>query len=69
MHIALIVALALYCTVLIAKALGCMLPLCAKKAGFDPALMASPLITTLVDATSLTIYFAIATAILGMIPA
>jgi len=67
-QVALIVALALYATVLIAKALGCMLPLCAKKVGFDPALMASPLITTLVDATSLTIYFAIATAILAIMP-
>ncbi|MBE5783490.1 MAG: magnesium transporter [Clostridiales bacterium] len=67
-QVALIVALALYCTVLIAKALGCMLPLCAKKVGFDPALMASPLITTLVDAASLTIYFAIATMILRVLP-
>lgn len=61
---AFVVALALYATVLIAKALGCTLPLLARKVGFDPALMASPLITTLVDATSLTIYFIIATAIL-----
>lgn len=61
---ALVVALALYATVLIAKALGCTLPLVAKKVGFDPALMASPFITTLVDATSLTIYFLIATNIL-----
>ena len=61
---ALVVALALYATVLIAKGLGCTLPLLAKKVGFDPALMASPLITTLVDATSLTIYFMIATSIL-----
>lgn len=66
--VSLIVALALYCTVLIAKSLGCMLPLCAKRLGFDPALMASPLITTLVDAASLTIYFAIATAILQIVP-
>ncbi|MBE5787010.1 MAG: magnesium transporter [Clostridiales bacterium] len=61
---ALVVALALYATVLIAKGLGCTLPLLAKKIGFDPALMASPFITTLVDATSLTIYFMIATTIL-----
>ena len=67
-EVALVVALALYCTVLIAKSLGCILPLCAKRIGFDPALMASPLITTLVDATSLTIYFAIATAILQIAP-
>ena len=68
MNVALVVALALYCTVLIAKSLGCILPLCAKRIGFDPALMASPLITTLVDATSLTIYFAIAAAILKIAP-
>jgi len=68
LDVALVVALALYCTVLIAKSLGCILPLCAKKVGFDPALMASPLITTIVDATSLTIYFAIATAILQIAP-
>lgn len=61
---ALVVALSLYATVLIAKGLGCTLPLLAKKVGFDPALMASPLITTLVDATALTIYFLIATMIL-----
>ena len=61
---ALVVSSALYATVLIAKGLGCTLPLLAKKIGFDPALMASPLITTLVDATSLTIYFLIATTIL-----
>ena len=61
---ALVVALALFATVLIAKGLGCTLPLLAKKVGFDPALMASPLITTLVDATSLTIYFLIAMSIL-----
>ena len=63
---ALVVSGALYATVLIAKGLGCTLPLLAKKIGFDPALMASPLITTLVDATSLTIYFLIATGILNI---
>jgi len=61
---AFVVALALFATVIIAKGLGCTLPLAAKKVGFDPALMASPLITTLVDAASLTIYFLIATNIL-----
>ena len=65
-EIALIVSLALFFTVILAKALGCVLPLVAKKLGFDPALMASPLITTIVDMTSLTIYFNIATAILGL---
>lgn len=65
-EVALIVSLALFCTVILAKALGCVLPLVAKKLGFDPALMASPLITTIVDLTSLTIYFGIATTILGL---
>ena len=62
--VALTVSLALFCTVVISKVLGCTLPLCAKKLGFDPAVMASPLITTIVDLTSLTIYFGIASAIL-----
>ena len=51
-------------TVLVAKVIGCTLPLCAKKLGFDPAVMASPFITTIVDALSLLVYFSIATAIL-----
>ncbi len=62
--VALVVALALFVTVVLAKLIGCCLPLCAKKLHLDPALMASPLITTLVDAASLTIYFAIATSLL-----
>ena len=61
-----IVASALFCTVILAKSLGCILPLTAKKLGFDPALMASPLITTIVDMASLTIYFTIATTIMRM---
>lgn len=51
-------------TVIIAKIIGCSLPLIAKKLGFDPAVMASPFITTIVDAISLLVYFGIATAIL-----
>ena len=58
--IALVVSVALALTVLIAKIVGCMLPMLAKKIGFDPAVMASPFITTIVDALSLLIYFAIA---------
>ncbi len=65
--VCLIVSGSLYCTVILAKALGCALPLTAKKLGFDPALMASPLITTIVDMTSLTIYFSIATAVMHQI--
>ena len=47
-----------------AKFIGCVLPLVAEKIGFDPAVMASPLITTIVDAVSLTVYFTIAVAVL-----
>ena len=59
-----IVSLAMFLTVLIAKSIGCTLPLLAKKIGLDPALMASPIITTLVDACSLTILFSIATMVM-----
>ena len=51
-------------TVMIAKVIGCTLPMCAKKLGFDPAVMASPFITTIVDALSLLVYFGIASALL-----
>ena len=51
-------------TVLIAKIVGCILPMGAKKLGFDPAVMASPFITTIVDALSLLVYFGIASALL-----
>ena len=64
--VALVVASSLYLTVILAKMIGCSLPLLAKRVGLDPALMASPLITTLVDATSLMIYFNIATAVLKL---
>ena len=64
--IALSVCLTLCVTVVIAKLIGCVLPIFAKKLGFDPAVMASPFITTIVDACSLLIYFQIATAMLGL---
>jgi len=64
--IAMVVCLTLVCTVFFAKLVGCSLPLLAKKLGFDPAVMASPLITTIVDAMSLVIYFNIATALLHL---
>lgn len=51
-------------TVVVAKIIGCSLPMVAKKIGFDPAVMASPFITTIVDAVSLLVYFLIAQAIL-----
>ena len=62
--VALVVALTLSVTVLCAKIVGCTLPMLAKKLGFDPAVMASPFITTIVDALSLIVYFGISTAIL-----
>lgn len=62
--VAAVVCLTLMAAVLIAKIVGCILPMLAKKIGFDPAVMASPFITTIVDALSLLIYFRIATGIL-----
>ena len=59
-----VVCLTLVAAVFIAKIIGCLLPMLAKKIGFDPAVMASPFITTIVDALSLLIYFSIATAIM-----
>ena len=61
---ALVVCFTMVVTVLIAKLVGCTLPLAAKKVGFDPAVMASPFITTIVDALSLLVYFGIASALL-----
>ena len=64
--IAAVVSLTLVITVIIAKMVGCMLPIAAKRIGFDPAVMASPFITTIVDAISLVAYFTIATIMLGL---
>lgn len=64
--VAAVVCLTLMAAVLIAKVVGCILPMLAKKIGFDPAVMASPFITTIVDALSLLIYFRIATLILNI---
>lgn len=63
--ISLIVALSLICTVIAAKIVGCSLPMLAKRIGVDPALVASPFITTLVDSLSVFVYFNIALAIMG----
>jgi len=60
------VTLSLCCTILIAKTVGCILPIVAKRMRIDPAIMAAPMITTIVDAVSLIIYFSIAKAILGL---
>ena len=62
--VAIVVCSTLVLTVLVAKLVGCVLPIVAKRIGFDPAVMASPFITTIVDALSLLIYFQIACAVL-----
>ena len=64
--VALVVCLTLVVSVIFAKVVGCSLPMFAQKLGFDPAVMASPFITTIVDALSLMIYFAIATKLLNI---
>ena len=64
--VALVVCSTLVLTVCVAKVIGCSLPMIAKKLKFDPAVMASPFITTIVDAVSLFIYFRIAVTVLGI---
>ncbi len=66
MAVAAVVCLTLVVTVFIAKLVGCSLPMFAKKIGFDPAVMASPFITTIVDAISLMVYFQIAAMLLNL---
>ncbi len=62
--VALVVSVTVVLVVMVAKTIGCVLPILAKKVGLDPAVMASPLITTIVDALSLLAYFAVANALL-----
>ena len=62
-QLAFVVSLSLTATVILSKLIGCTLPLIAKKLHMDPAIMASPLITTVVDTGSIIIYFYIATRI------
>ena len=64
--VALVICLTLVCTVFCAKVVGCMLPLLAEKIGLDPAVMAAPFISTIVDVVSLVIYFSFATLLLGL---
>ena len=64
--VALVVSISLVFTIMIAKFVGCTLPLFAKKLGFDPAVMASPFITTIVDALSLLIYMNVAVLLLHL---
>jgi len=66
MTVAIVICTTLIATIFIAKVVGCTLPMFAKKIGLDPAVMASPFITTIVDALSLMIYFQIATRVLGI---
>ena len=67
--VSLVVCITMALTVLVAKVIGCSLPMLAKKIGFDPAVMASPFITTIVDALSLLIYFGTAMLLLPGIAA
>lgn len=64
--VALVISLTLACTVFCAKLVGCILPLLAERVRLDPAVVASPFITTIVDVLSLLIYFAFATAFLNL---
>lgn len=64
--VAFVVCLTMAMTVIIAKLIGCSLPMLAKKLGFDPAVMASPFITTIVDAVSLLVYFEAARVMLAL---
>lgn len=66
MWLSITVSLSLYATVIIAQSIGCLLPIAVKKVGLDPAVAASPIITTIVDACALSIYFAVAKAFMGL---
>ena len=65
--VAIVICLSMFVTVFIAKLIGAILPLLAKKCKLDPAVVASPFITTIVDVLSLTVYCAFAILILGML--
>lgn len=64
--VAIVVCVTLIAAVMMAMLVGCLLPIGAKRLGFDPAVMASPFITTIVDALSLLVYFGVAKAIMGL---
>jgi len=66
MMVAAVVSLTIILTVVVAKLIGCLLPLLTDKIGLDPAVMASPFITTIVDAVSLLVYFTVARSLLGI---
>ena len=64
LEVFLVVSLAMFCAIVVAKLIGCSLPIFAKIVKLDPALMAGPMIATLVDIVTLVIYFALAKAFL-----
>ena len=66
MLLSITVGISLFATVIFAQTIGGMLPLLAKAVGFDPALMAAPIVTTIVDAGSLTMYFAVASKVMNV---
>ena len=61
-----VICLTLFITVVLSKVIGCSLPMLAERFGFDPAVMASPFITTIVDALSLLIYFVLSRSLLSI---
>ena len=63
--VSLVVALALFCTVIVAKLVGAVLPILAKLAHLDPAVVANPFITTIVDAVSVILFCGLSILILG----
>nr|MCR5213083.1 magnesium transporter [Eubacterium sp.] len=65
MDLAIVIALTLIFCVVVAKLMGCSLPMLAKRLKLDPAIMASPMLSTLVDVSSVWIYFQIATVIIA----
>ncbi len=64
--LALVIGITLLFTVILSKSIGCLLPMAAKKLKMDPAIMASPLITTIVDTASILIYFNVAVVLFGI---
>ncbi len=66
LEVAVVVSVALAVTIILAKFIGCSLPIVVKRIGFDPAVMVSPFVTTIVDAVSLIIYFAIAVQVFNL---
>jgi magnesium transporter len=64
--VSIVVCITIILTVFFAKIVGCSLPIIAKRLGFDPAVMANPFITTIVDAISLIVYFMVATRLLHL---